>query len=52
VELGEHKFQTSKSGAGLDINRHPAAVVAHLHAAIGMDLDRNVRTVSTHRLID
>jgi hypothetical protein len=52
VKLGEYQLQTSQSGAKLDIDRHTAAVVAHLHAAIGMDLDRNVRTVSTHRLID
>jgi len=52
VKLGEYKLQTSKSGARLDINRHTAAVIAYLHAAIAMDLHRNVRPVSTHRLID
>jgi hypothetical protein len=52
VELGEDHLDPGEAGAGLDVDRDAAAVVAHLDGAVVVQHDIDVGAVLPQRLVD
>ena len=52
MQLGHDDLGGADAFGGVLVNRDAAAVVAHAHAAVGMDLDRDDVGVTGQRLVD
>jgi hypothetical protein len=46
VELREHEFQPCETCSWLNIDRDSSSLVVHLDASVGVNLDRDVRSVA------
>jgi hypothetical protein len=52
MKLGEHKLESGETCSWLNVDRDSSSLVAHLHASIGVNFDRDVGSVAPDRLID